>query len=83
MAASILVGAIAAALGGYVAGLLGGSRPVLHGALVATILATGALVSLLSTVGHGAIWSQIAALVIMAPSAVLGGWLRARQSSRV
>ena len=28
--------------------------------------------------GHGAIWTQVAALTLMAPSAVLGGWLRAR-----
>lgn len=32
------------------------------------------------TIGHGAIWSQVAALALMAPAAALGGWLRARQA---
>lgn len=83
MVASIAVGALAATAGGYVAALLAGYRPLLHGALVATILATGALVSLISTFGHGAIWSQLAALVVVAPSALLGEYLRARQSRSV
>lgn len=83
MLGSILVGIAAAALGGYVAALIAGHRPVLHGALVATLLATGAIASLISTLGHGAIWSQLAALVLMAPSALAGGMLRARQSRRV
>ena len=46
---------------------------------VAAVLALGATASLAGTIGHGAIWSQVAALVVMAPAAVLGGWLRARQ----
>ena len=83
MLASIIVGAVAAVAGGYTAAFLAGYRPLLHGALVATILATGALASLISTLGHGAIWSQVAALAVMAPSALLGGYLRAKQSGRV
>jgi hypothetical protein len=43
---------------------------------VATLLAIGAGVSLAATVGHGAIWSQLAALVLMAPAAALGGQAR-------
>jgi len=43
-----------------------------------TLLAAGAVASLASTLGHGAVWSQVAALTLMAPSAVLGGWFRAR-----
>ena len=41
---------------------------------MAVVLAAGAA----ATLGHGAVWSQVAALVLMAPSAVLGGWWRAR-----
>ena len=67
-----------AALGGYVAGWLAGRRPLAHGVAMATLLAAGATASLVSTLGHGAVWSQVAALTLMAPSAVLGGWLRAR-----
>ena len=47
---------------------------------VAVILAIGAAVSLVSTIGHGAIWSQVAELVLMAPSATLGGWTNAKRA---
>lgn len=77
---SIAVGLVAAFSGGYVAGLLAGRRPLAHGVAVALVLAAGATGSLLSTRGHGAIWSQLAALLLMAPIAILGGWARARQS---
>lgn len=83
MFGSIAVGVIAAFLGGYAAAWLAGRRPLAHGAAVALVLALGATVSLLSTLGHGAIWSQAAAMLLMAPSAVFGGWVRARRLRRV
>lgn len=82
MAASILVGIVGAFAGGYLAARLAGRKPLLHGVAVAVVLAVGAAVSLASTLGHGAIWSQLAALLLMAPSAVLGGWACARRKSR-
>lgn len=77
MAASILVGVIAAFAGGFLAARLAGRKPLLHGVAVAIVLAAGATASLASTIGHGAIWSQVAALVLMAPAAALGGRARA------
>jgi hypothetical protein len=68
-----------ALLGGYVAAWLARRRPLAHGGAVAIVLALGAAISLLSTIGKGAIWSQVAALALMAPCAILGGWLRLRQ----
>lgn len=82
MLGSILVGAIAAVAGGYVAAFFAGYRPFTHGAAVGVLLAVGAVFSLASTLGHGAIWSQLAALILMAPAAVFGGWARARQLAR-
>jgi len=82
MLGSVVIGVIAAGLGGYVAAWLAGRRPLAHGISVAVVLALGATVSLLSTVGHGAIWSQLAALLFIAPSAAFGGWARAKQSRR-
>jgi hypothetical protein len=79
MAASILVGVVAAFAGGYCAGRLAPARPLAHAVAVALLLAVGATLSLLGTLGRGAIWSQVAALVVMAPSVVLGGVIRARQ----
>jgi hypothetical protein len=76
MAASIVEGVVAAFAGGFLAAWLAGRRPFAHGVAVATLLAIGAGVSLAATVGHGAIWSQLAALVLMAPAAALGGRAR-------
>ena len=79
MIGSIAFGMVFALLGGFVAAWLARRRPFAHGVAVAAVLALGAAISLLNTVGKGALWSQIAALVLIAPCAVFGGWLRKRQ----
>jgi hypothetical protein len=79
MLGSIVFGMVFALLGGYVAAWLARRRPLAHGVAVGGVLALGAAISLLSTLGKGAVWSQVAALTLMAPSAVVGGWLRLRQ----
>ena len=67
--ASTAVGLIAAAIGGYVAVRIGRAR--WPGVVVAVLIALGALISLVSSPGGGAIWSQLVALVLMAPAALL------------
>ena len=79
MIGSIAFGMAFALLGGFVAAWLARRRPLAHGVAVGTVLALGAAISLLNTMGKGAVWSQVSALVLMAPCAVLGGWLRLRQ----
>jgi hypothetical protein len=79
MLESIVIGMASALIGAYAAARLAGRRPFAHGLAVATVLALGAAISLFATLGKGAIWSQVAALTLMVPSAVLGGWLRSRQ----
>lgn len=81
MATSIAVGMVAAVLGGYVAARLAPGQPLAHGVAVAVVLAIGAAVSLMMTATSGAVWSQVAALVAMAPCAVLGGRLGAGRRS--
>ena len=78
MLLTIASGVAFAAIGGYVAGWLAGRRPLAHAVAMAALLAAGAAASLAATLGPGAVWSQVAALTLMAPSAVLGGWFRAR-----
>ena len=75
---TVASGVVFAVAGGYVAGWLAGRRPVTHAMAMAAVLAAVATVSLAQTLGHGAVWSQVAALTVMAPSAVMGGWWRAR-----
>jgi len=80
MVGSTIYGCVFAFLGGYAAAFLAKDRPLVHGVAVAFVLALGAALSLISTIGKGAVWSQVAALALMAPSAVLGGWLRGRKA---
>ena len=75
---SIAYGMVFAGIGGYAAAAFAPRRPVLHAAIVAGIIAVGATASLLAKPGAGAIWSEAAALVLMAPCAVIGGILRRR-----
>jgi hypothetical protein len=81
MVGAIAYGATFALLGGYVSGWIASRRPFAHGLVVAGILALGAGVSLAAMLGKGYIWSQVAALTVMAPAAAFGGWLRGRVAS--
>lgn len=80
MIGSVVYGAFFALVGGYVSGLIAGRKPLAHGIAVAAVLAMGATASLLATIGKGSIWSQVSALLVMAPSASVGGRLRARRN---
>src|SRR5262245_7812936 len=73
MLGTIASGVVFATAGGYVAGWLAGRRPLVHAVALAVVILAGAAASLASTLGHGAVWSQVAALALMAPAAVLGG----------
>jgi hypothetical protein len=73
---AVVFGMASAMVGGFVAGFVAGRRPILHAGIVAAILAVGAFVSLLSSHGEGAVWSQVSASCLMAPSALTGGILK-------
>jgi hypothetical protein len=67
-----------AAAGGWLAAYLSRARPLLQGLLLAALIGAGATVSLMYS-GAAATWSQWQALLLMAPMAVAGAALRARQ----
>ena len=77
-AGSIAYGIFFAGLAGYVAASLAPRQPRRHAALLAIIIATIALVSMVFEFQNGSVWSQLATLLLMAPAAVVGGWLRTR-----
>ena len=83
MLAGVTFGMVFASLGGYVAAWLARRRPPAHAIAVAASLAPGSAILLLSTLGKGAVWSQVAAFALMAPAAVFGGWLRLRRLAGV
>lgn len=78
VAFAVAYGVLFGAVGGYVAARLAPSRPRLHAAGVAIVLALGAAISLVASPGAGATWSQWAALALMAPGAFAGGWFATR-----
>jgi len=80
MVVSTILGMFFAFLGGYVSGLLAGTKPLGHAIGVASILFIGATISLAITFGKGAVWSQVTAIILVAPSAIFGGWVKSRRS---
>jgi hypothetical protein len=69
-------GMIFSGAGGYCAAMIAPSRGRGHAAIVAVLVALGAAVSLGTSPATDATWSQWGALLLMAPSAWVGGRLR-------
>ena len=74
MIGSTLYGMGFAALGGYVAAKIAPEGPMLHAGAVMMLIELGALASLLATLNEP-LWSPMAALLFMGPSALAGGWI--------
>ena len=79
---SVVYGLFFATLAGFVAALLGKRFEMEHALAVASLIAALGAASLLGSVKSGAIWTQLAVILIIAPSAMLGGYLRQRQVRR-
>ncbi|MBZ5721383.1 MAG: hypothetical protein LAO03_13475 [Acidobacteriia bacterium] len=79
MVLSILYGVAFAGLSGFVAAWLARRYEFEHSLGVASVIAAVGAASLITRPGGGVMWTQLAALLIMAPSAIAGGWFRARQ----
>jgi hypothetical protein len=75
---SVVWGCVFALVAGFLTGHIAGRRPSVHAGVVALLIAAGALVSLVLAPGDGARWSQLAALLLMAPCAWVGGALARR-----
>ena len=78
--ATIIWGAVFALVGGWLAAHVSVRRPSAHAAAVAGLIALGAIASMAARPSD-ALWSQLAALVVMAPCAWLGGVLAARRKA--
>jgi hypothetical protein len=71
--ATIIWGCVFALVAGWLTARIAPKRPAAHAAVLAALIALGAFGSLIAASGEK--WSQITALVIMAPCAWLGGRL--------
>ncbi|HEX6965339.1 MAG TPA: hypothetical protein VF166_06040 [Gemmatimonadaceae bacterium] len=79
---TIAYGILFAGAAGYLATLVVARRDLRAAGMVAGILALVAFVSLVARPGAGAIWTQLSAVVLFAPTVVLGGWCRLRYHAR-
>jgi len=79
---SVLYGILFALLAGYVTAVIAKVNDLRYVLLLAAVIATGALISLIARPGAGAIWSQVSALLLMSPAALVGGHLRLQQLRR-
>ena len=66
-------------LGGFVAVLLSTRHKFEHAFAVAFLIAVSGAASILGRAAGGPVWSHLAALLTMAPMAMVGGYLRLRQ----
>jgi fructose-specific phosphotransferase system IIC component len=69
---AIAFGVLFAVLAGFIASFIGGRRDMFAAKCVAVIVAVGAIISMIATVVS---WSQIWAVIAMAPAVLLGGWM--------
>lgn len=79
MGLSVLYGMCFAAVGGFVSAWLARRWEFEHSLAVAGLIAASGAASLVARPGQGALWTQLAAVLIMAPMAMAGGYLRLRQ----
>ncbi len=76
---SALYGMVVAVAGGYVAEWLAGRQPPRHGAAVGLLIAAGALLTIAGHRPPTPGWPQLAVLLLMAPSALIGALLFVRR----
>src|SRR3954471_13832781 len=75
--ATVIWGAVFAMVGGYLAAHVSVRRPATHAAAVGAVIAIGAIASIAARPSD-ALWSQLAAVIVMAPCAWAGGLLARR-----
>jgi hypothetical protein len=77
MAATAALGVLFAIAGGYLAATVARTAPVFAGLGVAVLIAGGAIASAIIA-RPASMWSQVAAVALLAPAAILGGFVRGR-----
>jgi hypothetical protein len=73
MFVATIYGMVAALVGGLIATAISGRPDGRAGAIVAVVIAIGAVISMFTVPAGGQRWSMVAAIVLMAPMAWLGG----------
>jgi peptidoglycan/LPS O-acetylase OafA/YrhL len=79
MVLSTVFGILFSVLGGYVSALIAGKFEIEHSFAVATLIAAIGAASLIAESPMESKWTQLSAILIIAPAAILGGYFRRRQ----
>ena len=79
MVISIIYGCVFAASGGYVTSLIARQYEIKHSIALAILMAAIATIGLFSV--QGAHWTEIATIFVMAPCAIIGGFLRKKKKT--
>jgi hypothetical protein len=77
-ALTVVYGLAFALLAGFVTGNIGRRADRRCGTVLSIVIALGATVSMIARPGAGALWTQMAALLLFAPAALVGDWMRQR-----
>jgi hypothetical protein len=80
---TIAYGLTFASVGGFIAGKIARRPDLRSGIALAFVIALGATISLVARPGAGALWTQTAALLLFAPAAIAGDWIRRRKRQTV
>ncbi len=75
---AVAYGLAFALLSGFVAGKIARRGDLMSGIALALVIAVGATISMIARPGAGAIWTQTSALLLFAPAALAGDWMRRR-----
>lgn len=81
---SICMEAIFSVGGGYLTALIAGRKEMLHSIILAAVFCLLGVISLIlyDAEKMGSIWLPLSTIVINAPCAVLGGWMRKKSKNR-
>lgn len=80
---SIVYGMAFAFLGGWVSAYIARRRELVHAIAMSALISSVALLSIIMQIGKGSFCSQFSTMVLMVPSAVLGGFVRWRSKQGV
>jgi hypothetical protein len=78
-ALTIAYGLAFAFVSGFVAGRIGRRTDLACGIALALVIALGATISIIARPGAGALWTQTAALILLAPASLVGDWTRRKR----
>ena len=86
LAFSLCVEALFAAGAGYISGLIARNKALLHGLLLGAVFALFGVVGVIVYILRDyttPLWVPLSTILIIAPCAALGGWLRSRRYDRL